>query len=415
MSDLMLLITLIFLVLIACFFSLSETSMMSLNRYRLRHLARGKQRNAKRVLTLLDSPDRLLGLILIGNTFANILAGSVFTMLAIRLWGEHSVALATLGLTMVILVIGEIAPKTVAVIYPLNIALAVSWPIKVLLWVFYPIVWFMNMVSNGVLRLLGVKLKKGTSETLSHDELRSIVHEAGVILPSIHKNMLLSLLDLEKLSVDDIMVPKNEIDGIDLSLGMEDILYKITHSKHVYLPVYREEIDSIEGMLKMRDVFPRLADKTLTKENILQICKEVYFIPSGTPLNTQLLNFRHEQQRCGLVVDEYGDIEGFLSVEDILEEVVGEFSATNLVEEPINALQKDGSYIVDARVSIRDLNRKNNWHLPVAGPKTLNGLILEYLEYLPSPGICFRLEGYFIEILSVDENRVGQVKVSQNS
>lgn len=410
LSNFSLTIILFCLITATSFFSLSETSMLSLNRYRLRHLAKGQNRSAKRVLSLLDAPDKLLGLILIGNTFANILAGAIFTILALRLWGEQSVALATLGLTLLILVLGEIAPKTVAVIYPLNIALAISWPIRILLWLFYPLVWFINKLTNGLLRCLGVKLKKN-ADTVTHDELRSILHEASGVLPSVHKNMLLSLLDLEKLTVDDIMVPKAEIEGIDLDWSMEKILQSIIQSEHLFLPVYQEDVDNIKGILNLRDIISRMSDKVLTKENILQVAKSPYFIPAGTPLNAQLLHFRHENRRCGLVVDEYGEIEGWISVEDILEEVLGEFSSPQVVSSLLNERQSDGSYLVDARIAIRELNRKNHWSLPVNGPKTLNGLILEYLEQMPTPGLSMKIEGYVIEVLAVSENKVKRVRI----
>lgn len=411
-SDLGLWLTLVFLILVCCFFALSETSMMSLNRYRLRHLARHQHRAAKRVLGLVEVPDRLLGVILIGSTFANILSSAVFTILAIRLWGEKSIGLATVGLTFVILIFGEIAPKTIAALHPMRVALLMSGPVKLLLTICYPLVWLANVITNNFLRLIGIKINKTTTEVLNSEELRTLVHEAGAILPSVHKNMLLSLLDLEKLTVDDVMLPKGEIKGINLADELTVIKEHIIHSQHLILPVYNEHVNDVRGMLHVRDILSQLSSGTVTKENIIEVLKAVYFIPEGTPLNTQLLNFRHENQRCALVVDEYGDVQGMVTIEDILEEVVGEFSSSVLFQEPLVDLQRDGSYIVDASINVRELNRKNDWQFPVDGPKTLSGLIIEELEMIPPVGFCLKIKNYHLEIISVSENLVKKVRMT---
>jgi len=411
LSNYVLILLFCFLVLLCCFFSLAETSMMSLNRYRLKHLARHKNRIAKRVLKLIERPDRLLGLVLFGSTFSNILVSAVFTILAIRLWGEENVGLAITILAGIILIFGEIAPKIVAVSYPLRVAFLVSGLIKGLLILFSPLVWGVNKITNGFLRLLGVKIKKNVIENLSQDELRTLVNEAGTILPSAHKNMLLSLLDLEKLTIEDIMVPRGQITGIDLSTDIEKINYEITHSVHLYLPVYEGHINDVKGMLKMRDVIPCLRQTPLTKDIVLQILKPIYFIPMGTPLISQLLRFRRENERCGLVVDEYGDVQGFLSIEDILEEVVGDFSSSLAYQPKLVELQEDGSCFVNASINLRDLNKQNKWQLPVAGPKTLSGLIVETLGFIPPSDFCLRIDHYLLEIVAVKENKVRKVKV----
>ncbi|MBI5448656.1 MAG: HlyC/CorC family transporter [Gammaproteobacteria bacterium] len=402
---------LVFLVMVCSFFSLAETSMMSLNRYRLRHLARHQDRAAKRLLKLIEVPDRLLGLILIGNTVVNVLASAVATLLAIRFWGENTVGFATVLLIFVILIFGEIAPKTVAALHPLRIALVISAPIRFLLMICYPLVWLVNMVTNGFLRLIGVKINKNTSEALNSDELRTLVHEAGAILPSMHKNMLLSLLDLEKLTVDDIMLPKGDIKGIDLTWSTQQIISHVVTSSHLTLPVYQEHIDEVKGMLRVGDVISALTHEKLTKEVILENMRPAYFIPEKTPLNTQLMNFRHEKQRLALVVDEYGDIQGLVTIEDILEEIVGEFSTSILFQVPQVELQKDGSFIVDASMNIRELNRKQGWQLPIEGPKTLSGLIIEELGMIPPVGFCLKIADYQLEILSVKERLIKRVRV----
>lgn len=397
---------LIFLIFLSAFFSAAEIGMMSINRYRLRHLVRKKIPAAKRVNQLLDRPDRLLGVILIGNNFANILASSVATVIAVKLFGDIGVAIVTALLTLIILIFAEITPKTLAVLYPEKVAFPSSLILKWLLVFMYPLVWVINSISNGLLRLFGIKLKRGVLDTISHEELRTIVREATGKSVSMYQEMLLSILDLQKVTVEDIMVPRSEIIGIDLEQDWKTILQQLTTTEHTRLPIYRENIDQVQGVLHLRRALNLMAQNRLSKHTLLEIADEVYFVPEGTPLNTQLINFRQEKRRSGFVVDEYGDIEGLITLEDILEEIVGEFTTNLATASKDIQRQKDGSYLVAGNVTVRELNRTMKWELPIRGPKTLNGLIIEYLEALPSAGVCMRLGGYPIEIAEVEENTV---------
>ncbi len=402
---------LILLVLVSGFFSGSETGMMSLNRYRLRHLVRKKNRAAKRVHELLERPDRLLGVILIGNTFANVLASAIATVLAVHLFGEIGVVPATIILAIFILLFAEITPKTVAALYPEKVSFSASWLLSFLLKILYPLVWGLNTISNGFLRLFNIKVKKRNIDHLTHEEMRTIVREAmGKVAPQ-YQNMMLGVLDLGGITVDDIKVPRSEIVGINLEDDWEVILAQLSKSQHTRLPVYKESIDQVQGMLHLRQALNLLAQNELTKETLLKVTQEIYFIPSGTSLNIQLLNFRQEKTRIGLVVDEYGDIEGLVTLEDILEEIVGEFT-TNLVPSYPNIQeQSDGSYFVDGSVGVRELNRRLDWKLPTEGPKTLSGLIIEYLEMIPPAGVGLRLAGYPMEVIQVEENMIKLVRV----
>ena len=403
---------LIILIAIAVFFALAETAMLSLNRYRLRHLVRQSHRLAKRAQQLLERPDRLLGVILFCSTFANIFASAIATLIAIHFFGQAGVMLVTIGLTLLILIFGEVAPKTLAALYPQRIAFFAAWPLYVLLQIFYPLIWTINTLANGVLKLFGVNVSHKTVEHLTHDELRTVLHEAGNRIAADYQSMLLKVLDLEKVTVEDIMVPRNEIIGIDIDEAWENILTQLTNSRHTRLPVYKDSIEQVVGILHLRKALNLLAQEKLTKDTLLDATDECYFVPEGTPLNTQLLNFRRERQRSGIVVTEYGDILGLVTLEDILEEIVGEFTTdvsamTNKVLHP----QLDGSYVVDGTMSIRDLNQMLHIDLPVTGPKTLSGLIIEYLETIPQAGTGLKIGCYPLEILQVKDNIVKTVKI----
>ena len=397
---------LIFLIIISAFFSGSETGLMSLNRYRLKHLAKSGNRGAERASRLLEHPDRLIGLILLGNNFVNILASSIATVLALRLWGEAGIAIAAGLLTLVILIFAEVTPKTLAVLHPERFAFPASrvlGPLQILL---YPLVWLVNIIAHGLMRLLGVNPKKARSEELSSEELRVVVNEAGALIPHSHQEMLTNILDLEKATVDDIMVPRNEITGIDLDNDWEEILNQVAHSQHTRLPVYRGDINNVVGFLHMRNTLVLSRRKETFKEDLVALLREPYFVPEGTSLTPQLLNFRRQKRRIGLVVDEYGDVRGLVTLEDILEEIVGEFTtdpADNIREvHP----QPDGIYLVDGSASIRDLNRIMAWDLPTDGPKTFSGLITEYLQDIPKPGTSLMLAGYPVEIVQTKGNKV---------
>lgn len=395
------------LICLSAFFSSSETGMMSINRYRLNHQAKSGERPAQRVLHLLKRPDRLLGTILIGNNFVNNLAASIATVIAIHYLGEVSgPAVATLALTIVLLIFGEVTPKTYAAIKPAHIAYPASLILGPLLKLLYPLVWLVNAISNGLLRLLGVKNIEGGADDLTRDELRSVVHEAGAMIPRRHRAMLLSILDLENVTVNDIMVPRHEIDGIDLDDDLESILAQLRASQHTRLPVYKGDINNIIGILHLRNAARFLSKPEVTKAAIVQEAREPYFIPESTPLHTQLLNFQQQKRRIGIVVDEYGDVDGLVTLEDILEEIVGEFTTDAAGMHQDIHPQDDGSFIIDGTANIREINKMLGWQLPTAGPKTLNGLILEHLESFPDGPTCLQLADTCLEILQVKDNLI---------
>ena len=401
---------LVFLLLCSAFFSSSETGMLSLNRYRLRHQAKEGHRGARRASELLAHPDRLLGTILVGNNFVNILASSIATVLAMQLWGEAGIAIATIGLTIFLLIFGEITPKTLAALRPEIVAYPVSLPLKMLQKVLYPLVAMLGWVSNGLLRLLGVDLSNKGSDSLSTEELRSVVRESGSDLPLNRQSMLLGILDLERVTVDDIMIPRNEVAGIDLDDDLESIIGQLRTTPHTRLPVFRNDINQIEGIVHMRQIARPLSHDQLTKDSLLEACSEPYFVPESTPLSTQLLNFQKHKRRIGIVVDEYGDVRGVVTLEDILEEIVGEFSNQDTLRSPDIHPQDDGTLVIDGAAYIRELNRALNWQLPCDGPKTLNGLITEALEHIPDSGICLQIGEYRLEILQAADNRVKSVR-----
>jgi Mg2+/Co2+ transporter CorB len=403
---------LVLLIMLSAFFSGSEIGMMSLNRYRLRHLVQQKKPGAARVQELITKPERLLGVILIGNTFANILASAVATILAVRLWGEVGVAIATIALTLIILIFAEIMPKTTAAIYPQKVAFIVAWPLNMLLYLLSPLVWLANTVASGILRLFGINLRRRRADQLSQEELRTLLRETGALISAEYKSMLLSVLDLERVTVEDIMIPRNEIVGIDLSEPWDDILTQLETSQHTRLPIYQRDIDQVEGFIHLRDVLKLMTEQTLTKESLLEVAEACYFIPEATPLHVQLVQFQQHKQRSCLVVDEYGDIQGLVTLEDILEEIVGEFTTniTNVHRDIVP--QVGGSVVVDGGITLRELNRQMRWRLPQTGPKTLSGLVIDSLEFIPPVGTCLRIAGYVIEVKQVKGNMVKTVEVT---
>jgi Mg2+/Co2+ transporter CorB len=403
---------LIFLIILSAFFSGSETSLISLNRYRLRHLAKTKHRGAVRASKLLERPDRLIGLILLGNNFVNILASAIATIIAIRLYGEIGIAIAAGLLTLVILIFAEVTPKTLAVLHPERLAFPAALVLSPLLKLLYPLVWLVNIAANSLLRLLGIKVDGSTREDLTSEELRMIVTEAGAMIPRRHQTMLANILDLEKVTVDDIMIPRNELVGIDMDHDWEDILKQLTTSQHTRMPVFRTDINNIIGMIHIRNTMELLTRKKSTKEDLNQWIQEAYFVPEETPLNTQLLHFQREKRRSGLVVDEYGDIKGLVTLEDILEEIVGEFTT-----DPANHIkevhrQTDGTFLVDGSANIRELNRVMEWNLPTDGPKTFSGLITEHMQSIPKPGTSLMLAGYPVEIVQTKDNMVKTAQIN---
>ncbi len=400
------------LILLSGFFSSSETALMSLNRYRLRHLADSGNRGARRASRLLERPDRLIGIILLGNNFVNILASAIATVIALRLLGEAGIAVATGLLTLTILIFAEVAPKTMAALHPERVAFPATLVLKPLLRLLYPFVWAVNLVSNALLRLFGVSAERISGHHLSTDELRSVVNEAGGLIPQKHQEMLLSILDLEKVTVEDIMIPRNDIQGINIEDDWESLVKQLATAQHSRLPVWRGDIDNIIGILQLRKALRLFTHGEACKEELVRVMREPYFIPEGTPLNTQLLNFQRNKRRLGLVVDEYGDILGLATLEDILEEIVGEFTT-----EPLTAIkeiqpQEDGTWLVDGSVAIRDLNRALDLQLPTDGPKTLNGLVLEQLETIPDAGTSVLIHGYPVEIVQAASHAVKVARIA---
>tara|TARA_R110002110_G_scaffold411566_2_gene636111 strand:- start:53951 stop:55207 length:1257 start_codon:yes stop_codon:yes gene_type:complete len=397
------------LIILSGFFSSSETSMMSLNRYRLKHLQKNNHRGAKRAGILLSRPDRLIGLILIGNNLVNIFASAIATVIAIRLWGDAGIFIATASLTLIILVFAEVTPKTIAALHPEAVAFPASVVLLPLLRITYPIVWAVNIVTNGLLRMLGVDPEKETDHNLSKDELRTLVAE-GALIPMRRRHMMLNILALEDVSVDDIMVPRNEVYGIDLDDNDEDILRCIQTSSHTRLPVWREDINNIVGVLHMRSMSRVIDSQGLDRAALEREMEKTYFIPENTPLNTQLVNFQKDKKRMAVVVDEYGDVMGLVALEDILEEIVGEFTS-NLIDTEDNIYaQRDGSYIIAGTANVRDINKSLEWSLPTNGPKTLSGLILETLESFPDASAGLAIDGYRLEIMELEGNVVQAVR-----
>ncbi|MEJ2275416.1 MAG: HlyC/CorC family transporter [Woeseiaceae bacterium] len=398
------------LLLLSAFFSGSETALMSLNRYQLRHKAREGHRGARLAEKLLKRPDRLIGLILLGNNLVNFSAASLVTLVAREYGGGPAVAIGTGLFTLIVIIFAEAAPKTLAALHPERLAFPAAIVYYPLLKIAYPFVWLTNAASNGVLWLIGVRQSGSELQALTREELRTVVFEAGARLSSRYRTMLISILDLEKVTVDDVMVPHNEIVGIDLDDDDEEIGNIIASSQHSRMPVYRDNIDHVVGILHMRKL-ANLARTELGKESLKQLLDEPYFVPEGTPLSKQLVQFQRRRERVALVVDEYGDIQGIVTLEDILEEIVGEFTTDPADEETDVVEESVDTYLVDAGANIRELNRAQDWDLPTDGPKTLNGLIVERLETIPPPGTCLDVSGYPIEIVEADDNRVRTVRV----
>ena len=402
----------ILLVILSAYFSGSETAMMALNRYRLKHLANEGHGGARRASRLLERPDRLLSVILIGNNLVNFTAASLATLIALELYGESGVAIAPVVCTFVFLIFAEVAPKSIAAAHPEKVALPSSYILNLLLLSLYPLVWLVNGIANGILSLIGINHDETASDHLSKEELRTVVFEGSQI--SAHpQNMMLGVLDLDKVSVEDIMVPRTEIFGIDIDDDIEDIIEQIRSSQHTRIPVFKADIDKIIGVLHTRNAAKFLTQAEVNKAAILQVIDESYFVPENQSLQTLLFNFQQSKQRLGMVVDEYGDVQGIVAIEDILEEIVGEFttdlSDTNIDIHPLD----DGLYLIDGSTHIRLINRQLTWDLAQEGPKTLNGLIIEYLETIPDSNVCMLLEGYRIEIVQIQDNMIKTAKISR--
>lgn len=407
-----LIICLIVLILVSALFSSSETAMMALNRYKLRHLAEQKNhRGAKRVLSLLARTDRLLTVILLGNTFANILASSAATILGGMLYGDKGILIATIVLTILVLLLAEIAPKTLAARFPQRYALVISLPLKVILFVLYPFVWLGNNIVRVLLYPITRKHPINQQDQLNAEELKTLL-QTSENLSSQNQSMLTSILDLEKVTAEDLMVPKSDINGINLSDEWDNILKQLFISQHTRLPIYDGSFEQLHGLIHIRDVFHLMANEKLTKDSLLEYATEPYFIPESAPLHKQLLNFQQEQVRTAFVVDEYGTVQGLLALEDILEEIIGEYT-TNFVDATSTDIESmpDGSYIIDGSTSIRTINRQLQWQLPTEQGKTLNGLVTAHFDGIPDRGVCIRIGQYGLEILRQHEHVISSVSV----
>ncbi|MGH8415551.1 MAG: HlyC/CorC family transporter, partial [Gammaproteobacteria bacterium] len=380
-----LIVILVILLMLSAFFSGSETGLYSLNRYRLRYLARMGHRGAVLANRLLQRPDRVIGIVLLGNTLINAFATAVATLIALRIGGDSAVLVATILIALLLLIFCEVAPKTLAALHPEKLAFPAAYIFTPLLKIFYPIVWTVNLIANSILWVFGVRSNTAGTPSMSQEELRSVVMEAGGLIPKRHQRMLLSILDLEKITVEDIMVPRNEINGIDFSADWDEIMAQLRTSQHTRLPVYEGSIDDVLGFVHARQFLHLVVHQEPTHDMLRAILRDVYFVPEGTSLQRQLLNFQAAKRRIGLVVDEYGDIQGLVTLEDILEEIVGEFTSDPAAQNKDIYKESDGSYLVNGSTNVRALNRIMNWKLPTTGPKTLNGLILEYLENIPQP------------------------------
>ena len=410
----MLLVSFVLLILASAYFSGSETGMMSLNRYRLKHLRRNNHPGATRASKLLESPDKLIGVILIGNHFVNFLAASIATSIAVVVLGDPAPLTTAIVLTIVVLIFANRTPKTIATLYPEAIAYPSSLVLLLLLKLLYPVVWIINVASNGLVRLLGFKpVQDDTNQQLSPDELRTAVYESSDRIPRRRHGMLLNILDLEKVRVDEIMVQKNDIIGVDIDDDLMDILEQIGSAYHTRIPVYKHSIDNLLGILHMRSTGKFLKLETLNKEAILQEITDVYYIPESTPLHTQLFNFQKKKLRMAFVVDEFGAIKGMVTLEDILEEIVGEFTTDLTTNNKEIHAQDDGSYLIDGSSTIRDINRSLSWDLEAAGAITLNGLLMEILQSIPDSLVGVKLNGYYAEIVQVKDNVIRTVRMRE--
>ncbi len=385
---------------------------MTLNRYRAKSLANKGHKGAQLALKLLSRPDRLLGLILLGNNIVNIFAATIATIIALRLYGEIGIAIAPLILAFVILVFAEVTPKTLAAFKPEKLAFPAAFVYTLIATPLYPFVWLVNVFSNALLRIVGIYPDKEIKQELSADELRAVVIEAEHFMPQAHSDMLLGILDLEQVSVEDIMVPRNEVTGIDLNDDWNDIVHQITHSQRTRIPVFHDSIDNTVGVLHLRKVLNLFAIDELNMKTLKGLINTAYFIPAGTPLTQQLLNFKENRRRSGLVVDEYGSIQGLVTLEDILEEIVGQFTTDSPTRNLGIHKTDTNSYLIDGNTHIREINRTLDWSLPATGPKTLNGLILEHMEIIPKNGTSLMIDGYTIEITRITNNAVQTAKLT---
>ena len=386
--------------------------MMSLNRYRLKHLVKENDKGAIRADKLLKRPDRLLGVILIGNNFVNILAASLTTVLCINLFGDRGVVIGSIVLTLIILVFAEITPKTFAALNSEKVALPASLILKYLQKILRPLVLFVNFFSNFFMRLLGTK-ETTINEDLSPEELKSVLENSGDLIPKKYQDMLISVLELDKVSVDEVMTQRSEVIGIDINQPIENILSNLQNNQKDFLPVYNESLDDLRGVIDLYGITAFLSNEDKSIESLIESLDEAYFIPENTPLSTQLFNFQKNKKTVAVIIDEYGSVKGLVTIKDVLEEIVGEL-ATDIDKETVEIMeQKDGSYLIDASVPLRELNKKLNWQLPINGAKTLNGLIIDQVETIPENNIKIEIDNYVIETVLIRNNMIKIARVLQ--
>jgi Mg2+/Co2+ transporter CorB len=408
----MLLTSIVFLLFLSAFFSGVETAMMSLNRYRLKHLVKENDKGAIRADKLLKRPDRLLGVILIGNNFVNILAASLTTVLCLNLFGDSGVVIGSIVLTLFILVFAEITPKTFAALNSEKVALPASLILKYLQKILRPLVLFVNFFSNYFMRLLGTK-ETSINEDLSPEELKSVLENSGDLIPKKYQDMLVSVLELDKVSVDEVMTQRSEVIGIDINQPIEKILSNLQNNQKDFLPVFNESLDDLRGVIDLYGITSFLSNDNKSIESLIDSLDEAYFIPENTPLSTQLFNFQKNKKTVAVIIDEYGSVKGLVTIKDVLEEIVGEL-ATDIDTESVEIMeQKDGSYLIDASVPLRELNKKLNWQLPINGAKTLNGLIIDQVETIPEHNIKIEIDNYAIETVLIRNNMIKIARVLQ--
>ena len=403
---------LLLLLFLSAFFSGTETALMRLNRYKLKNQVRKGNKSAKILEKLLKEPEKLIGLICLGVNLVNFTAAALVTIIALKIGGEPFVAVATLFLTITVLIFCEAAPKTLAAIYPEKLAFPSALIYYPLMLVSYPMVWLISETSNAILWVLGFRQTKDRESSLSNEELRTVVREAGTLISRKYRSMLLNILDLEKVTVDDVMVPHTEISGINMEEDIEEIRETILRSEHTLLPVFSENINNIFGVLHLRKLANLSRKNLIKKQDIERLSNEPYFIQEGTLLNIQLVEFQRRKQRIAIVVDEYGDIQGIVTLSDILEEIVGEFTTVPEAEEEYTK-ENDNSYIVSGNANIRDLNKSIKWEIPSNGAKTVNGLIVEHLGDIPKAETDVNISNYSFKVIESDSNHILSVKINK--
>jgi Mg2+/Co2+ transporter CorB len=408
------LVALFLLLLLSAYFSIAETAMMALNRYRLNHLVAQGHGGARRAAALLKRTDKLLGAILIGNTLVIAAATTITGLVAVQLLGEDKLvyAISTVVISFLIIIFSEITPKVIGATYPERVALPLAYVLGPTMWLLEPVSWFVNLFVQPLLALLHIKPEHhAEAPKLTPGEIRTLVLESSSFLPKKHISILLNLFDLEAITVNDVMVPRNHLEAVDFSAPLDQIQQQVATAHHRRVIVYQGDLGSVLGTLQVRNVLNLVQNEELTKERLRELLREPHFVPAGTPLFSQMQNFQEQQDRMSLVVDEYGELMGLVTLEDILEEIVGEFTTQSPLQTGGYVRQPDGSYLVEGATLLRELNRKLGFSFPLGGPKTLNGLILEHLQDIPVTGTSLKIAGHPLEIVQTQGRAVKAVRV----